>query len=74
MRSSALVSRFRLVRGYPLPDDNDNIAARHELLDLLTRESLDAAIADPGTFDMACSTGSRTLMVPATGTPAISDG
>jgi hypothetical protein len=34
---SALVSRFRLVRGYPLPDDNDNIAARHELLGLLTR-------------------------------------
>jgi hypothetical protein len=50
---SGLVSRFRLVRGYPLPDDNDNIAARHELLRLLTRQSLDAAIADPGTFDMA---------------------
>lgn len=49
---SALVSRFRLVRGYPLQEDNDHLAARDELLGLLTRESLDAAIADAGRFDM----------------------
>jgi 5-methylcytosine-specific restriction protein B len=49
----ALIERCRGEIGYPRQDDRDQIAARDELLQVLTPESLDAAIANPTTFDIA---------------------
>ena len=49
----ALIERCKRELGYPRQHDRDQIAARDEVLPVLTRESLDAAVADPETFDLA---------------------
>jgi 5-methylcytosine-specific restriction protein B len=49
----ALIERCKRELGYPRQRDRDQIAAREEVLPVLTQESLDAAIANPETFDLA---------------------
>jgi hypothetical protein len=50
---ATLIGLFRREQRYPTRDDQDQIAARKDLLRTLTRESLDSAIAAPGTADPA---------------------
>ena len=49
----ALIERCKRELGYRRQQDKDQIAAREEVLNVLTPQSLDAAIADPETFDLA---------------------
>jgi 5-methylcytosine-specific restriction enzyme B len=49
----ALIERCRRELGYPRQQDRNQFAAREEVLPVLTRESLDAAVADPEAFDLA---------------------
>ena len=51
------VERFRRERGYPIPKDEEQIARRKQLLDVLAEGKLDAAIADPATFDLVAFRG-----------------
>jgi 5-methylcytosine-specific restriction enzyme B len=48
----ALIERWRRELGYPRQHDKEQIAARDEVLHVLTPESLDRAIADPEAFDL----------------------
>lgn len=47
----ALITRFRRDPGYPQAEDLEQIAARAELVKLLSQSSLDAAVEAPRTFD-----------------------
>ena len=49
----ALVERCKRELDYPRQHDKEQIAAREEVLQVLTPESLEAAIAEPETFDLA---------------------
>ena len=49
---AALIDRFRREESYPRQEDKDQIAAREELLETLTRPSLDSTIADPTMSDV----------------------
>jgi 5-methylcytosine-specific restriction protein B len=48
-----LIERWKREVGYPRQRDTEQIAAREEVLSVLTRESLDAAVSEPAQFDLA---------------------
>jgi 5-methylcytosine-specific restriction protein B len=48
-----LIERCKRELGYPRQHDRDQIAAREEVLPVLAQQSLDAAVANPETFDLA---------------------